>query len=163
METITISNALPDLSLTELFELIDQTAKNLRRIQRKTVKATGLTPPQYAVLNFLWERDKRPFKELADLMLCSRPTITGIIDTLEKKGLVARMPNPEDRRSILASLTDKGRRIQQETPQLETIYNSCCGGLTPLENHQLSFLLNKLNNSIILEEVNNDKERSSQK
>jgi DNA-binding MarR family transcriptional regulator len=149
----TLQSEVPSLSLSELFELIDQTAKNLRYIQRQTVGESGLTPPQYSVLHLLWERDERPFKEFAEFLLCSRATITGIIDTLERKGLVERKPNPEDRRSLLATLTDKGRALQQETPSLENIYNTCCNVLSPIEMQQLSFLLNKLNNSMDYQEV----------
>ena len=148
-----LQSELPSVSLSEVFELIDQTAKNLRYIQRQTVSESGLTPPQYAVLHLLWEQDERPFKEIADYMVCSRATITGIVDTLERKGLVVRKINPEDRRSLLATLTDEGRSMQQKTPVLENIYNTCCAGLSPIELQQLSFLLNKLNDSINFQEV----------
>ena len=144
---------VPGSSLTEIFELIDQTAKNLRRIQRQTVSEADLTPPQYAVLNMLWEQDGRPFKEFADALVCTRATITGIIDTLERKGLVVRKPNPEDRRSLLATLTEAGSALHQNTPSLEKIYNSCCSGLSPLEFQQLAFLLHKLNDSLICPEA----------
>lgn len=140
-------------SLTEIFELIDQTAKNLKRIQRQTVNKANLTPPQYAVLKLLSERDGRPFKELADALICTRATITGLIDTLERKGLVERKPNPDDRRSILATLTKAGRDLQQDTPSLEKIFDSCCTGLSPIEFQQLAFLINRLNDSLICPEV----------
>ena len=148
-----LQSEMPSISLSEVFELIDQTAKNLRNIQRQTVSDSGLTPPQYAVLHLLWEQDERPFKEFADFLVCSRATITGIIDTLERKGLVERKTNPEDRRSLLATLTEEGRSMQQKTPVLENIYNTCCAGLSLIELQQLSFLLNKLNNSISYQEV----------
>ena len=150
---IPLQSELPSISLSKVFELIDLTAKNLRHIQRQTVSESGLTPPQYAVLHLLWEQDKRPFKEFADFMVCSRATITGIIDTLERKGLVERKTNPEDRRSLLATLTEEGRSMQQKAPVLENIYNTCCAGLSLIELQQLSFLLNKLNNSISFQEV----------
>lgn len=151
----TLHSEFPSVSLSEVFELIDQTAKNLRSIQRQTVSESGLTPPQYAVLHLLWERDERPFKEFADFLVCSRATITGIIDTLERKGLVERKTNPEDRRSLLATLTEAGRDMQEKTPALENVYNTCCAGLSPIELKQLSFLLNKLNGSISYQEVEN--------
>lgn len=138
----------PEATMGEIFGLIEHTAKNLRRIQRRTVREVGLTPPQYGVLHMLWERDERPFKDLADALLCTRATITGIIDTLERKGFVMRKPNPADRRSILAALTDEGRDLQHSTPALDSIYNSCCSGLAPLEFQQLGFLLQKLNDSL---------------
>jgi len=143
---------VPETSMGEVFELIDHTAKNLRRIQRQTVSDAGLTPAQYGVLHLLWEQDRRPFKDFAEALLCSRATITGIIDTLERKGLVARVPNPTDRRSFLAALTDTGRDLQYSTPSLDKTYDKCCSGLTPLEFQQLGFLLRKLNDSMIFEE-----------
>jgi hypothetical protein len=89
---------LQERPLSEIFELLDLTAKNLRRIQRLTVHEVGLTPPQYHLLHLLWEQDERPFKDLAEASACTRATITGIVDTLERKGLVVRKPNPVDRR-----------------------------------------------------------------
>ncbi len=144
---------IPQASLGETFKLIEQTAKNLKRIQRQTVHLVGLTPPQYSVLHLLWEQDERPFKDFADALLCTRATITGIIDTLEGKGFVTRKPNPADRRSLLATLTDEGRELQYSTPSLDRVYDKCCSGLTPLEFRQLGWLLNKLNESLIFEEV----------
>ena len=142
----------PETSMGEVFEFIEQTAKNLRRIQRQTVREVGLTPPQYGVLHLLWERDERPFKDFANALMCTRATITGIIDTLERKGYVTRQPNPADRRSLLATLTDEGRNLQHTTPALDSIYDSCCSGLTSLEFQQLGFLLRKLNDSLVHEE-----------
>jgi MarR family transcriptional regulator, organic hydroperoxide resistance regulator len=149
---INLHEEVPQASFSEIFKLLDQTAKNLKRIQRQTVSETNLTPPQYAILNLLWERDGRPFKEFADAMMCSRATITGIIDTLERKALVERRPNPEDRRSLLATLTEAGKSLQKDTPSLDQMYQSCCAGLSALEFQQLSFLLNKLNNSLLFPE-----------
>ncbi|UCC54720.1 MAG: MarR family transcriptional regulator [Anaerolineaceae bacterium] len=149
---IHIYDKFPETTMGEIFGLIEHTAKNLRRVQRRTVREVGLTPPQYGVLHMLWERDERPFKDLADALLCTRATITGIIDTLERKGFVMRKPNPADRRSILAALTDEGRDLQHSTPALDNIYNSCCSGLAPLEFQQLGFLLQKLNDSLNPEE-----------
>jgi DNA-binding MarR family transcriptional regulator len=142
-----------EASLTEIFKLLDQTARNLKRIQRQTFSQAGLTPPQYAVLHLLWERDGRPFKEFAEALVCTRATITGIIDTLERKGLVKRRPNPRDRRSLLATLTEAGQKLQAETPSVNQMYYTCCTGLTPVEFQQLGFLLAKLNRSLIPPEV----------
>jgi DNA-binding MarR family transcriptional regulator len=139
---------VPETSIAEVFDLIDHTAKNLRRIQRQTVSQTGLTPPQYQVLHQLWQQDGRPFKDLAEASLCSRATITGIIDILERKGLVTRQPNPADRRSLLATLTDAGRELRYTTPSLGEIFTSCCDVLAPHELQQLGLLLSKLNESL---------------
>lgn len=143
-----LQDSFTDKSYAEVFELIDRTSKNLRRIQRLTVAEAGLTPPQYQVLHLLWREDGRPFKDLAEGCACTRATITGRIDTLEKNGLVVRVQNPNDRRSLLATLTEKGRQMQNETPSLERVFDLCCTGLAPHELQHLGLLLEKLNASL---------------
>ena len=147
-EPVHFYDEFPEISLGELFGLLEQTARNLRQIQRETVSEAGLTPAQYSVLHLLWERDERPFRDFAEALLCTPATVTGIIDTLERKGLVRRKPNPADRRSLLATLTEGGRALQGSTPNLDRVYDSCCSGVTPLEARQLAFLLGKLNDSL---------------
>jgi DNA-binding MarR family transcriptional regulator len=138
----------PVIEPGEVFELIDQTAKNLRRIQRLTVRDSGLTPPQYQVLKSLWDKGDLPLKDLAQACNCTRATITGLVDTLEAKELVQRQPNPVDRRSLLATLTPEGQALQDQTAALEKVYASCCQGLSTQEFRHLSILLGKLNESL---------------
>jgi DNA-binding MarR family transcriptional regulator len=134
--------------VTEIFELLDQVAKRLREIQRLTVREVNLTPPQFQTLRLLWENDRQPFKDLAASLGCKRPTMTGVVDTLEKNGLVMRQPNPSDRRSLLVTLTQKGRDLEGSTPDLDRIYATCCVGLSIDEFEQLGSLLEKLDQSL---------------
>lgn len=135
-------------SMPEIFRLIEVVEKKLKRIQRETIGQADLTPPQYFILSLLWASDGRPFKELAAASHCSRATMTGIIDTLAKKALVRREPNPDDRRSLLVRLTEQGRALQHSAPTLERIFRNCCVGLEPEEARQLSGLLKKLDHSL---------------
>lgn len=135
-------------SLPEVFQLIEAASKQLKRMQSETLRVAGLTPPQYFILNLLWGQDKRPFKELADLLNSSRATITEIVDALERKELVIRTPNPADRRSLLVSLTEKGYKLRLSTPVLQEMFGSCCCGMDPVETKQLSMLLRKLNDAL---------------
>jgi DNA-binding MarR family transcriptional regulator len=138
----------PSFSRADVFELIDHAAKNLRRIERMTVSEAGLSPPQYHLLRSLWEHDRMPLKDLAKASNCSRATITGLIDGLEEKGLVRRVPNPEDRRSLLAELTETGRALREHTHALQSVYSECCEGLAPNQFQQLGVLLARLNYSL---------------
>lgn len=140
-----ISTSAP---VTEVFELLDQVARRLREVQRLTVGEVNLTPPQFQTLRLLWEQDRQPFKDLAVSLGCTRPTMTGIVDTLEKNGLVTRQPNPDDRRSLLVTLTDKGFALEGRTPDLDLIYAKCCVGLSGQEFQQLGLLLSKLDQSL---------------
>lgn len=103
-------------SMPEIFQLVGLVDKKLKQIQRETIQSFDLTPPQYFALTLLWGRDERPLKELAAASHTSRATITGIVDTLENKALVARVPNPRDRRSLLVKLTENGRALQHSGP-----------------------------------------------
>jgi len=137
-------------SMPEIFYLIEQVEKKLKQIQRHTIRATNLTPPQYFMLTLLWAQDGQPFKDLAAAGGYTRATITDIVDTLEKKGLVTRQPHPNDRRSLLVKLTAAGRALQNSTPSVERIFKNCCVGLETGEGQQLSRLLKKLNDSLSL-------------
>lgn len=135
-------------AMPEVFQLIELAEKRLKQIQRETIREADLTPPQYFIMTLLWEKDGRPFKELASAAHSSRPTMTGIVDSLERKELVTREPNPDDRRSLLVQLTEKGKALRHSTPTLDRIFRSCCVGLGPDEVRQLSRLLRKLNDSL---------------
>ena len=135
-------------SEAEVYRLADLVAKKLTRLQRQQISGTELTPAQYSVLSLLWQRDGRQFNELSSTCCCSPSTITGVVDTLEKKGLVTREANPKDRRSLLVRLTDAGRALERATPGLEMIFEGCCGGLTRDELGELGKLLRRLNDTI---------------
>lgn len=57
-------------------------------------------------------------KAVADFLNLNKSTVTGIIDRLEKKGLVARLPKSGDRRVSLITLTSKGFDILLHSPSL---------------------------------------------
>ena len=135
-------------SVAEVYRLVDLVAKKLTRLQRREIVGAELTPSQYSVLNLLWQKDGRQFNELASACCCSPSTITGVVDTLERKGLVTRESNPEDRRSLLVRLTGEGRELERATPALEMIFEDCCGGLGSEDLQQLSILLRKLNDTL---------------
>lgn len=135
-------------SIPEIFQLIEQANKKLKQMQSQTLREANLTSSQYLILNLLWEEDGRPFKDLAAALAYTPATVTGIVDTLERKGLVYRAPNPLDRRSQLVMLTEAGSAIQHSTPTLESIFRNCCASLEPAERQQLSRLLDKLIHSL---------------
>jgi DNA-binding MarR family transcriptional regulator len=135
-------------SLPDIFNRIGQIEKKLKRMQNATTRAAGLTPAQFAVLNMLWEKDATSFKDLASAIWCTPATMTGIVDTLEKKGLVTRQANPDDRRSLLVCLTPAGRALQHQVPSMCACFQNCCEGLNAKETQQLSELLSKLDQSL---------------
>lgn len=95
------------------------------------LSTTGLTWPQYEVIQTLARESAPPMlSELADRVKCVRSNMTALVDRLERRGFVRRVPHPEDRRSIRVELTDKGTDAcanalqiltQVESELLETI------------------------------------------
>ena len=52
--------------------------------------------------------------ELGDRLIVTRSTVTGVLDSLERRGLVRRSPHPTDRRSVVVEITAKGLRVLGE-------------------------------------------------
>ncbi|MFX1323738.1 MAG: MarR family winged helix-turn-helix transcriptional regulator [Promethearchaeota archaeon] len=138
------------LNFSEIFQLINILNKKYEKLQRQVVKSENLTPPQYSILTELWKSDGKQFKELASACCCSPSTITGIVDTMEKNELVYRESNPDDRRSLLVKLTNKGREIETTTPPIKIVLTNCCEGFTSEEVEKLTQLLYKLSDSFEL-------------
>jgi DNA-binding MarR family transcriptional regulator len=55
-----------------------------------------------------------PPNEIADRLIISRATVTGLLDSLERRAYIRRQPHPSDRRMILAEITETGRKIADE-------------------------------------------------
>lgn len=71
--------------------------------------------------------------------------MTAALDRLERKGLIARIPNPKDRRGTLVQLTDAGREVIDEAMMLRTrTDHRLVSGLDEHERDQLGVLLRDL-------------------
>lgn len=82
------------------FALLDKDVSHIRSL--------GLTGSQFDVIATLGDTEGMTCKELSEKTLVTKGTLTGVLDRLEKKGLIARVPSREDRRSIFIRLTPKG-------------------------------------------------------
>ena len=105
----------------------------------------GLTSSQYNVLRILRGEGKpMPCLDIAERMVQVVPAMTGLIDRLEKQGLVRRDRCTEDRRVIFIELTDKGGALLQQLdePVME-MHRSLVGHLSQTELKELSRLLEK--------------------
>ncbi len=148
----TTNNRFKVYNFSEIFQLIYKINKKYEKLQRGIIQEENLTSSQYSILQQLWKSDSKPFKALATACCCSSSTITGVIDTMEKKDLVVREMNPNDRRSLLVVLTDKGKTLKKVTPPIDSILKNCCEGIKPEEIEQLTTLLKKLSDSFELGE-----------
>ena len=73
-----------------------------------------LTPQQFGLLAFLWQEDGLSQAELSARSQIDRTTMGGIIDRLEKEGLIERRNHPEDRRAYQVFLTSRSKSLEHE-------------------------------------------------
>ena len=104
-----------------------------------------LTPQQFGLLGFLWQQDGLTQAELSAKSAIDRTTMGGLIDRLEKEGLVARCVHPEDRRAYRICLTDKGKALEPElTPLADSAQRKFIAKLNQQEVETLKALLEKI-------------------
>ncbi|MCI0921630.1 MarR family transcriptional regulator [Sphingobacterium rhinopitheci] len=86
-----------------------------RRLQRN-LKVTGMpccmTSEQWSIMYHLWQEEGLTQQELAHFTYRDKPSITRLINNLEKLGLVIRVNDKQDRRSNLIYLTKEGRKMK---------------------------------------------------
>lgn len=105
----------------ELYSVINGMASTAvaRRLQ-KNFRNAGLeiTIEQWSVLYHLWKEDGLSQQELCTRTFRDKPSITRLIDNLEKQHLVKRVASPSDRRINLVQLTEAAKDLQQITIDL---------------------------------------------
>ena len=111
-----------------------------------SLKGIGLSYAKYDVLSQL-HRTGGPLSLglLAEGQRCAASNITQLVDRLESEGLVRRVDDPDDRRSVRAELTPEGARLAEEgTRQIEALRAQFVSGFTAAELAQLGRLLDKI-------------------
>jgi len=105
----------------------------------------GLTASQYNILRILrGEGQPLPCLEIAGRMLTQVPGITGLLDRLEKAGLVSRERSAADRRVILVTITGKARQLLGDLDEpVLALHRDLLGHLSEAELKELIRLLEK--------------------
>ena len=105
----------------ELYSFITGKASTAiaRRLQKKFNSAgLNLTIEQWSVLYQLWKEDGKSQQELCNATYRDKPSITRLVDNLEKLNLVKRVPSDHDRRINLVFLTTRAQKLQEQTMEL---------------------------------------------
>ena len=101
-----------DRSRPDLAAMIVPLGRALTLAELPILQAHALTMWAYVVLLRLDEEPIRTQAALADAVGADRTRIIAVLDDLEARGYIRRVPDPSDRRVRLLSLTDDGRRIR---------------------------------------------------
>ncbi|HEX5653420.1 MAG TPA: MarR family transcriptional regulator [Chitinophagaceae bacterium] len=90
-----------------------------RRLQKKfNAAGLNLTIEQWSVLYHLWKQEGISQQELCNATFRDKPSITRLVDNLEKQNLVKRVPSDTDRRINLIFLTKQAQKLQDESMAL---------------------------------------------
>lgn len=121
--------------LRDLAMRLNSVSIHLVRRARTADKVLGVPPGQLAALSVLVFGGDRTIAELAESEQVTSPTMTRIVDGLERAGLAGRHAHPRDRRAILVRATRKGRRVMDRGRQNRV--ELLAGVLTELDEHAL--------------------------
>src|SRR6185369_2186868 len=105
----------------ELYSFITGKASTAiaRRLQRKfNTAGLNLTIEQWSVLYHLWKQDGISQQELCNATFRDKPSITRLVDNLEKLQLVRRVPSESDRRMNMIYLTRHAQKLQDQAMNL---------------------------------------------
>ena len=109
------------------------------------IRNTGLTSGQPKVLEYLLSHDGSVQKELATACYIEPATLTSVLNGMEKKGLIQRKTESQNRRSLHVYLTPKGRTQAQEVNKaFASLEEKALQNFTGQEQKQLMDLLQKL-------------------
>jgi DNA-binding MarR family transcriptional regulator len=102
-----------------------------RNLQKKfNAAGMGVTIEQWSVLYHLWKEDGKSQQELCNATFRDKPSITRLVDNLEKLQLVRRVASGDDRRINLIFLTRQAQKLQEETMALaEATLNEALEGV----------------------------------
>jgi DNA-binding MarR family transcriptional regulator len=78
------------------------------------IRTLGLTMSQFDVIATLGNTAGLSCRDIGEKTLMVKGTLTGVLDRLEKKQLISRTENPQDKRSVLVQLTPAGQRVFAE-------------------------------------------------
>ena len=121
------------------------------RYYRIYLNEIGITYTQYLVLLVLWESENSNIKEIAKVLKLDSPTITPIVQKLEKMNLVKRQRSDKDERVVVVSLTKNGIDLETQVADIQNKV-ACKTHLNPKDFKELKNTLNQLADTMAAKE-----------
>lgn len=125
--------------------LLNRAARSMKRSLESRMGSHGITATQYIVLEMLSREDGLSQSQLGGRLYFDNPTVTGVIDRLERDGLVERRRTSDDRRVINVYLSDRAREILSRVSTLaDDLDRKATEGFSPKEKSDLIRILNTI-------------------
>ncbi|AUX21171.1 MarR family transcriptional regulator [Sorangium cellulosum] len=133
-----------------IVEMIIYLYTESRRLTKGMASEFGLTGPQLTILKLLESFQDLSLSTLSERIRAQNSTVTGIVDRMEREGLVRRERSKADRRVVHIRLSEKGARLAREI-QVEPmeIFRSALLGLSPADLRDLLRILTKLQKQVL--------------
>lgn len=125
--------------------LLARTARSMKRTLEARLAEYNITATQYIVLEVLADQDGISLSRMGNRLYFDNPTITGIIDRMERDGLVERRRIADDRRVINIFLTQKGRDILRRIGEVaREVNDEATSDLSEKEKADFIHILNSI-------------------
>ena len=130
---------------SEMWKKFTHGHSRIEKRHMKKMSEYALTVPQFNVLQVLYNHGGVPLKRIGSELNVTGANITCVVDNLEKRKLVARIPSIVDRRVINAELTEKGRGVIESIfPTYLDVLEKATTNLEENEKKEFIRLLEKL-------------------
>lgn len=120
-------------------------SKEIVRRYTPFLSEIDLTYTQYIAMMVMWEEKEVSVKDLGKRLFLDSGTLTPLLKTLEKKGLVTRERSKEDERFLVVRVTDDGMKLREKAVEIPAKIGGCIN-LEPEEAVQLYTISRKLMN-----------------
>jgi DNA-binding MarR family transcriptional regulator len=129
----------------QLSELLMRSARAMRRRWSDSLTPWDLSPHQARALRVVHRHEAARMGTIAAHLRIAPRSVTEVLDALEERGLVRRVPDPTDRRAVLVELTDHGRALLVEVDRARDGESAAyLSVLSERDQAQLTRLLRKL-------------------
>ena len=97
---------------------INKVERTMKNIHDKRFLEYGITLSQASVLHQLWHCDGQTQKEIQESLSLRGASVSGMVDTLLKKGLILRIQDKEDARCKRLYLSEEGRQLEEQSMKI---------------------------------------------
>jgi len=130
--------------------LVHEVARLMKRRFDEQARHHELTLPQWRTLGQIAISDRATQSTLAAAIDASPMTVSGILDRLEKRGLVARTTDPDDSRAKLATLTPEGEALYQKARAIGlSMYEAALDGVSPADRAIVIASLTRMRDNLL--------------
>ncbi|MBQ1604176.1 MAG: MarR family transcriptional regulator [Lachnospiraceae bacterium] len=118
-------------------------SKEIVRKYKPFLDEVDLTYTQYIVMMVVWEDEQVSVKEMGKKLYLDSGTLTPVLKTLEKKGLIERTRSKEDERNLIVTLTPSGKALKDKAVDIPAKMGGCLN-ISPEDAMELHNILHRI-------------------